>query len=95
MAKNIDAKLKTIQDIFLNSQTSALGNEGVYIIPEYQRAYNWKYNEQCDKLWQDIESFVDNHKNETYFLGSVIINNVDEELYVIDGQQRLTTFMLL
>lgn len=95
MAKNIDAKLKSIQDIFSNSQGSILGRDGIFIIPDYQRAYNWKFNEQCDKLWQDIESFIENGKNETYFLGSIIINNDSEQLYVIDGQQRMTTFMLL
>lgn len=96
MAKNIDAKLKTIQGLFssANSQDSILGDNGIYVIPEYQRAYNWKYGEQCDKLWQDIESFIESKKNDAYFLGSIIINS-DEEQFVIDGQQRLTTFMLL
>lgn len=95
MAKNIDAKLKNIQGIFSNSQDSILGKDGIFIIPDFQRAYNWKSNEQCDKLWQDIESFIENGKNESYFFGSIIINNDSEQLYVIDGQQRMTTFMLL
>jgi len=95
MAKNIDAKLKNIQGVFSNSQDSVLGRQGLFIIPDYQRAYNWRSNIQCDKLWQDIESFVDNKKNDSYFLGSVIINSDNDKLYVIDGQQRLTTFMLL
>ena len=59
VAKNIDAKLKNIQGIFSNSQDSILGQDGCFIIPDYQRAYNWRFNEQCDKLWQDIESFID------------------------------------
>lgn len=95
MAKNIDAKLKNIQGIFSNSQDSILGRDGIFIIPDYQRAYNWRFNEQCDKLWQDIEAFIENGKNESYFFGSIIINNDREQLYVIDGQQRMTTFMLL
>lgn len=94
MAKNIDAKLKNIQGIFSNSQDSILGTDGVFIIPKYQRAYNWRFNDQCDKLWQDIEAFIDNKINESYFFGSIIINNVNEQLDVIDGQQRMTTFML-
>ena len=59
VAKNIDAKLKNIQGIFSNSQDSILGQDGCFIIPDYQRAYNWRFNEQCDKLWQDIESFIE------------------------------------
>jgi len=96
MAQNIDAKLKNIQGLFSNSSSSdsVLGKAGVFIVPDYQRAYNWRDNGQCDKLWQDIESFIEN-ENEAYFLGSIIINNDNKQLYVIDGQQRLTTFMLL
>ncbi len=95
MAKNIDAKLKNIQGIFSDTQDSILSFDGTFIIPDYQRAYNWKANEQCDKLWQDIIAFIDNNGNETYFFGSIIINNDNEHLYVIDGQQRITTFILL
>lgn len=95
--KSIDARLKNIQGLFsgTGSQDSILETEGTYIIPEYQRAYNWKDNEQCDKLWQDIEDFINERKNRTYFLGSIIINSDADNLYVIDGQQRITTFMLL
>lgn len=95
MTKNIDAKLQNIQGVFSNSNDSILGKNGKFIIPEYQRAYNWKFDVQCDKLWQDIESFMENNKNDSYFFGSIIINNDSEQLLVIDGQQRLTTFMLL
>lgn len=44
VAKNIDAKLKNIQGIFSNSQDSILGQDGCFIIPDYQRAYNWRFN---------------------------------------------------
>ena len=56
--------------------------------------YNWKFDDHCEKLWQDIETFVEDEKSDSYFLVSIIINK-DKELSVIDGQQRLTTFMLL
>jgi len=81
--------------VFSNAQDSVLGKDGIFIIPDYQRAYNWKFNEQCDKLWQDIEAFIETGKNGAYFFGSIIINNDNEKLYIIDGQQRMTTFMLL
>ena len=98
VAKNIDAKLKNIQGIFSNSQDSILGQDGCFIIPDYQRAYNWRFNEQCDKLWQDIESFIDGDegkKNETYFFGSIIVNNDSDKLYLIDGQQRIISLVLI
>ncbi len=95
MAKTIDAKLKTIQDMFSSTQESILGKDGIFIIPDYQRAYNWKSTDQCDKLWQDIVSFIEIGKDSSYFFGSIIINSDNNELLVIDGQQRLTTFLLL
>ena len=97
MAKNIDAILNSIQGLFTNagSQNSVLGKDGFFIVPEYQRAYNWRANEQCDKLWQDVESFIETKKNDSYFLGSIIINSDRDQLYIIDGQQRVTTFLLL
>ncbi len=53
------------------------------------------YHRPRYKLWQDLEAFIETKKNDTYFFGSIIINNDSEELYVIDGQQRMTTFILL
>ena len=38
MAKNIDTKLKNIQNLFLNGQENILGQGGKFIIPDYQRA---------------------------------------------------------
>ena len=95
MAKSIEAKLENIQGLFTNSNNSVLGRDGFFTIPDYQRAYNWKREEQCDKLWQDLELFVSSNRNEAYFFGTIIINSVDNQLVVIDGQQRITTFMLL
>ena len=96
MAKRIDAYLKSIQDVFLDIPGTVSDKNGIFIVPEYQRAYSWRSGEQCEKLWQDLEDFIGRRgKYETYFFGSVIINHDGEELLVIDGQQRLTTFMLL
>ena len=68
----------------------------LYRIPQYQRPYKWG-NEQIEQLWDDIfeayENDIDN-----YFLGSVITAKpLDNSQYidVVDGQQRLTTLMIL
>ena len=90
MAKNIDPELKKIGS-YLD-----LENTATFSIPEYQRAYSWEIK-QCDKLWQDIESFIDSGGNDPYFFGTIIINcqDNDTKLSLIDGQQRTTTFILL
>jgi len=73
-----------------------------YIIPDYQRPYAWD-EDSCQTLWDDIFSFAipDNDAtkfdgNDEYFLGSIVtFENDKKQQEVIDGQQRLTTFMLL
>lgn len=66
-----------------------------YCIPEYQRPYSWDEDE-CQQLWDDIESFFSSRgTNENYFCGSLVFFNEEKSgKTVIDGQQRLTTFML-
>jgi uncharacterized protein with ParB-like and HNH nuclease domain len=72
--------------------------DALYKIPQYQRPYKWE-DEQVDKLWDDIcDAFENNEDN--YFLGSVITakprdNEKSAYVDVVDGQQRLTTLMIL
>nr|WP_305148373.1 DUF262 domain-containing protein [Eubacterium ventriosum] len=71
--------------------------ESVYVIPAYQRPYEWKYS-QIDKVLEEIFSLADNEasKEEYAFLGSLQFNiNENEEKEIIDGQQRLTTLFLI
>lgn len=74
-----------------------------FLIPDYQRPYAWE-DMQCQTLWEDIFSFAfpDNNKdkfnsqNDEYFLGPIVtFKNKDNKIEIIDGQQRLTTLMLL
>ena len=60
-----------------------------YTIPIFQRRYAWGKDEiEC--LLEDIL----NSKGE-YFIGTVIVEEKGNNLYIIDGQQRLTTLYLL
>lgn len=90
MAKNIEPKLKKIGDYL------KLEEDTVFTIPEYQRAYSWGID-NCDKLWQDINDFVESESKDRYFFGTIIINCQDNDTKygLIDGQQRTTTFLLL
>lgn len=73
-----------------------------FIIPDYQRPYAWG-EEECLTLWEDIFEFAipdgkydEFSKDEEYYLGPIVtFKNNDDKLEVIDGQQRLTTLMLL
>lgn len=74
-----------------------------YIIPAYQRSYAWQAlgksdkNNQINQMWEDLWSFFrDNREDKEYFLGSmVIIEKKRREFEVVDGQQRLTSLILL
>lgn len=68
----------------------------VYQIPVYQRAYSWG-KDQWEDLWQDIVKIDD---EDTHFLGSIVVISGSHtkgfnEYEVVDGQQRLTTILLL
>ena len=65
-----------------------------YLVPIYQRNYAWS-EIQIVQLIEDIESSIDG-SNKNYFLGNLIVNQTDNNVYeVIDGQQRLTTLYLI
>ncbi len=60
-------------------------------LPPYQRPYAWT-SEQVDDLWDDL---LENAET-GHFLGSLVLAAEDEtQPTVIDGQQRLTTLMVL
>ncbi|MDO9187596.1 MAG: DUF262 domain-containing HNH endonuclease family protein [Bacteroidia bacterium] len=81
----------SIRELFGNA-------DALYKIPQYQRPYKWE-DEQVEKLWEDIFDAFEN-KEENYFLGSIITakprdNEKSAYIDVVDGQQRLTTLMIL
>ncbi|MCJ8496577.1 DUF262 domain-containing protein [Helicobacter pylori] len=89
------ATQSTVNDFFALTGT-------IFSIPVYQRNYTWK-EENCKKLLQDIVSISQNKK--THFMGSItyVLHLIDDEkslrqlqeFVIIDGQQRVTTLMLL
>lgn len=87
---------KTIEALFSDKKTD-------FLIPDYQRPYAWEEKE-CQQLWDDIFSFAfpdDDYEKfnseDEYYLGTIVTfkNEGSKKLEVIDGQQRLTTLMLL
>lgn len=85
--KTITAKPEDIRTIFSRE----------YQIPMFQREYSWE-QEQCETLWDDLIDFHnEKDKKDKYFLGNIVVHPIDEseKFSVIDGQQRLTTLLLL
>lgn len=73
------------------------GANNRYIIPVYQRKYDWKI-ENCRQLYEDLKK-VSHDGRSSHFFGSIVSQIVPDgskiEFHIIDGQQRLTTVTLL
>ena len=70
----------------------------IFNIPVYQRNYEWS-KEQCAQLFNDVQNIIEDDFNRKHFLGTIVY--VDERgpklsknFIIIDGQQRITSFML-
>ncbi len=85
-----------------NIKTLLTDKKSDFLIPDYQRPYAWQ-EEECQTLWEDIFTFAIPEEDATkfnsedeYYLGPIVtFKNSSNKLEVIDGQQRLTTIMLL
>lgn len=76
-------------------------NKTQFIIPVYQRNYDWTIG-QCKQLLDDILEVATNNNITAHFIGSIVYIHDDvytasriKELTVIDGQQRITTLTLI
>ena len=96
MPNNLIVNQKSVRDLFQDNKTD-------FLIPDYQRPYAWG-KEECGTLWEDIFEFAIPDADATkfrsdkdeYFLGPIVtFLNESKQLEIIDGQQRLTTLMLL
>jgi hypothetical protein len=90
IAKSIDVGTITLSDLFKNDLT----------IPDFQRPYEWDEHLVL-KLFRDIEDHFflnETLKTDTsdFYLGSVLLNKHEtHKTQIVDGQQRLTTFLIL
>lgn len=68
------------------------------VVPVYQRQYRWDIG-GCEQLLADIRAVADSDDRHLHFIGSILSSAGgsagESELVLIDGQQRITTIMLL
>ena len=80
--------------------TQLLEGSKQFIVPIFQRTYSWEHS-HCEQLWDDIIRVGQNSELNSHFIGSAVyIPDQDTSAaisrwLVIDGQQRITTMMLL
>jgi hypothetical protein len=66
---------------------------GYFRIPRFQRPYRWP-RENVEEFWDDLV----NEPCGEYFIGSLVVYTTksrSDHYYIVDGQQRLTTIVLI
>lgn len=90
------AKNELLKPTTLNIR--AFLSDGKYVIPIYQRNYDWGEREAL-QLLEDISDYAQKNKEQPYYIGSAVVflRTAHGEAYfeTIDGQQRLTTLTIL
>ena len=80
--------------------TELVGGSVQFVIPVFQRDYKWG-QEHCQQLWDDIQRVAEGADDEEHFFGPVVYVSTEGQSaaftkwLLIDGQQRMTTVMLL
>ena len=79
-------ELKSLSDIFKDKVQ--------FIIPDYQRGYSWETRQRTE-LWEDIANITNDRDHYTGMF--TFCPNPDNEntYYIVDGQQRMTTLIIL
>ncbi|QKF66541.1 DUF262 domain-containing protein [Arcobacter venerupis] len=82
-------ELLSLKDIFSHGKRS-------FVIPEYQRGYSWE-KKQREDLLIDIENlFISSYRHYTGTIVASYKRTEEVEIYdIVDGQQRLTTIVIL
>lgn len=89
MATTIEVNKQSVKQLL------ETGKVNKFIIPEYQRPYAWS-DEQIQTLFEDLVEYTENNNESTYFLGTIVsFENENNEQEIIDGQQRITSLFLL
>ena len=77
----------------ISLSVNRLLNEDSYAIPLYQRNFAWTYDE-IEQLLNDVaDAFQEQREN--YYIGTLVVNEEDSLLKIIDGQQRTTALNLI
>ncbi|MCQ2849147.1 DUF262 domain-containing protein [Helicobacter pylori] len=93
MANEVKGVDRPLKDILATALVS------YYQIPDYQRPYQWT-EKNCEKLLDDLFEDYEKDRESDYFCGSLVLvksdpNSKAKTYDIVDGQQRLSTFILL
>ena len=88
-----------VEAVAVNTIGWLSASDTTIVVPVYQRQYRWDIG-GCEQLLADIRAVADTADGHTHFIGSILSTastsaRDDAQLVLIDGQQRVTTLMLL
>ncbi len=87
--RRIDAEKKELSYLF---------RDFWFVVPEYQRPYVWN-KDNILELLEDLWFAFTTGEEDEYFVGSLVLRKLNDssinEYEILDGQQRLTTFLLI
>ena len=95
-------EMKQLEALGLPNVDEILKNKYSFFVPKYQRGYRWT-EDQAKKLMYDLYDFDNEESNKSsqercpfYSLQVLVVEDKGNNVFeVIDGQQRLTTILLL
>lgn len=89
---HVSAKLLTVEELLYGGNSSSFNHKKLRI-PDYQRPYVWSENnvfQLIDDIWENCCA----NKSE-YRIGSIILHDDKSFFNIVDGQQRITTLLLI
>lgn len=94
MGHNVDiAALKQV-DVQVLSFNALLASGAKLALDNYQRPYVWT-QEKIHQLLDDLNEFHHKSDQSIYYLGSLLLHRTVDGMFVIDGQQRLSSLAVL
>jgi len=87
-----------VEAIAVNTVEWLAAPQTAIVVPVYQRQYRWDIG-GCEQLLADVRAVADSDVAQRHFIGSILsakdTPEANGDLILIDGQQRVTTLMLL
>lgn len=88
--QNVEVQVYSFKEFFTSKAIYPVG------IDSYQRPYVWNKS-KIQELINDLEEYLKNPDGLQYYMGNILLhqNDIKQKLFIIDGQQRLTTLCTL
>ncbi|TYR73453.1 DUF262 domain-containing protein [Rossellomorea vietnamensis] len=89
-AKDVRVRVDSFKSFFTKNANYPVA------IDTYQRPYMWD-KEKVTDLVRDLSDYINSNIDTPYYMGSILLheNTEQEMLFIIDGQQRITTLSIL